>query len=49
MLTSLPNPVLSAVLDFHVERGIPRIAADFGEGWTGIGFLGYNARKMRRV
>jgi hypothetical protein len=49
MPTSLPNPVLSGVLDFHVEQGIPRIAADFGEGWNGIGFLGNNTRKMRRV
>lgn len=32
-----------------LSRAIPRIAAHFGEGWNGIGFLGYNARKMRRV
>lgn len=32
-----------------LSRAIPRIAAAFGEGWNRIGFLGYNARKMRRV
>lgn len=43
------SSVLSVVLDFHVEQGHTQIAAHFGEGWNGIGFLGYNARKMRRV